>query len=408
MMKKISYALVGATLLMSMAMASDMKPMPALSPKCDFSGFYSGLTFGHASGNSNVKVDPVAFDFALKGMNGGVFLGFGKKLGTSRVYLGIEVAYLRSGEKLETEFSLPPTAAINTAFNTAVTNVAAANAAALNAIVNAAGTAAGTAAAAVALNAIVNAAGSIAATAIVNAVIPPGVAPPGVAAAARVAARGAARANPLNTSLANTIANFAAGATTAAVTNALATVSAAGVPSPTTVAANAARATVATAGGVGVAGVAAVRAAARAAGSAAAAAVRAVAVAAPIPLPVLASGNAELSLKKKSSLEVVARMGIVMNNAMPYVKVGIVNSQFQLKGSVTPATHLAPATSTVNEKMRLNGLVAGAGIDFKVSRNVMMGLGYTYTTYKTFNKNANVENLKPVSHNVMFRLGYAF
>ncbi|MGL4371798.1 MAG: hypothetical protein ACRCTK_04000, partial [Alphaproteobacteria bacterium] len=74
MMKKISYALTGATLLTSAAMASDMPPMPALSTACSFSGFYSGLTFGHASGHSNVKVDPVKLDLALKGMNGGVFL----------------------------------------------------------------------------------------------------------------------------------------------------------------------------------------------------------------------------------------------------------------------------------------------------------------------------------------------
>jgi opacity protein-like surface antigen len=408
MMKKISYALTGATLLTSVTWASDMKPVPALSPKCDFSGFYSGLTFGQASAHSNVKIDPVEFDLAFKGMNGGVFLGFGKKLGTSRLYLGIEAAYLRSGEKLEMEFSLPPSTVINAVMN--------ANAAAAAAAAAAAGTAAGTAASAAAgtaaLNAIANNAGSIAATTIFN--ISRGnsrgnsrISTRAAIRAARAAARADARANPLNIFFANAAANFAAGATTTAVTNALApaTVSATGVPSPATVAANAARATVANAGGGG----AAVRAAARAAGTAAAAAVRAaVRAAAPIPLPVLASGNAELSLKKKSSLEVVARMGIVMNNAMPYVKVGIVNSQFQLKGSVTPATHLVPATYTVNEKIRLNGLVVGAGIDFKVSRSMMMGLGYNYISYKAFTKNADVQSIKPVSHNVMFRLGYAF
>ncbi|MGL4825094.1 MAG: hypothetical protein ACRC4G_02725, partial [Alphaproteobacteria bacterium] len=65
MMKKISYALMGATLLTSAAMASDVTPMPALSPACSFSGFYSGLTFGHASGHSSLKIDPVRFDLAL-------------------------------------------------------------------------------------------------------------------------------------------------------------------------------------------------------------------------------------------------------------------------------------------------------------------------------------------------------
>lgn len=236
MMKKISYALMGATLLTSVAMASDVTPMSALSPACSFSGFYSGLTFGHASGISSLKVDSAKLDLAIKGMNGGVFFGYGKELGTSRVYLGLEAACLMSGEKLEVKFDLPATAA------------------------------------------------------------------------------------------------------------------------------------------------------------------------APV------SGEAKASLKKKSSLEVATRMGIAMNNAMPYVKVGVVNSQFQLKGSVAPsvAAGAALAPVAISEKIRLNGLVVGAGIDLKVSRNMMMGLGYTYTTYKAFTKNSNIEDLKPVSHNVMFRLGYAF
>ncbi|MGL5720520.1 MAG: outer membrane protein, partial [Alphaproteobacteria bacterium] len=200
-----------------------------------FSGFYSGLTIGHASGHSNVKVDPVKLDLALKGMNGGVFLGYGKELGTSRVYLGLEAAYLMSGEKMEAKFDLPATAA------------------------------------------------------------------------------------------------------------------------------------------------------------------------APV------SGEVKASFKKKSSLEVAARMGIAMNNAMTYIKAGIVNSQFQLKGSIAPSVAAAPLVPVAfSEKMRLNGLVVGAGIDLKVSRNMMMGLGYTYTTYKAFNKNPNVKDIKPFSHNVMFRLGYAF
>lgn len=234
-MKKISYALMGATLLTSVAMASDVTPMPALSPVCNFSGFYSGLTFGHASGHSRLKANPVELDFALKGMNGGVFLGYGKELSTSRVYLGLEAAYLMSGEKLETKFNLPATATDRV------------------------------------------------------------------------------------------------------------------------------------------------------------------------------SGEVKASLKKKSSLEVAARVGIAMNNALPYVKVGVVNSQFQLKGSVAPSVAAAPLVPVaVSEKMRLNGLVVGAGIDLKLSRNMMMGLGYTYTTYKHFRKNANIQDVKPVSHNVMFRLGYAF
>ncbi|MGL4824819.1 MAG: outer membrane protein, partial [Alphaproteobacteria bacterium] len=207
--------------------------------------------FGHASGHSSLKIDPVRFDLALKGMNGGVFLGYGKELGTSRVYLGLEAAYLMSGEKMEIKFDLPGTPAV------------------------------------------------------------------------------------------------------------------AGVP---------------------------------AAGGAPAI----------LAAPAVLGDTVELSLKKKNSIEVAARMGIAMNNAMPYIKAGIVNSQFQLKGSVAPSVAAGGAPAPFSEKVRLNGLVVGAGIDLKVSRNVMMGLGYTYTTYKAFEKNANVKNLKPVSHNVMFRLGYAF
>lgn len=233
-MKKISCALMGATLLTSMAMASDASPMPALSPASNFSGFYSGLTFGQGSGHSTIEIDSVKSDFALKGMNGGVFLGYGKELGTSRVYLGLEAAYLMSGEKLEAKFELPGTPRTSKVLGDAV----------------------------------------------------------------------------------------------------------------------------------------------------------------------------EISLKKKRSLEIAARVGVVMNNTMPYIKIGVASSQFQLKGS-----SLIPSggtSSPLDGKKRSNGLVVGTGIDLKISRNMMMGLGYTYTAYKAFTKNANVQDMKPVSHNVMFRLGYVF
>ncbi|MGL4427027.1 MAG: outer membrane protein [Alphaproteobacteria bacterium] len=241
MMKKISYALLGSALLTSVAQAEDATahaPVSASAPTsaCNFSGFYMGLGLGYGGTKHDFKYDgattaggPQTFEvpFASDGLNGGIFAGYGKEMGASRVYLGLEVAYLLSGDKHK--------------------------------------------------------------------------------------------------------------------------------------------------------------------------------------------GQLE-EFKKKDALELALRLGVAMNNALPYLKVGFASSKFEEK--------IITAVPYIHKKSkRLNGFLIGAGVDLKVSRNVMMGLGYTYTMYKEMktgqmsidggttaigpNDFASFKD-KPKSHNMMVRVAYTF
>ncbi|MGL5720299.1 MAG: outer membrane protein [Alphaproteobacteria bacterium] len=246
MMKKISYALLGSALLTSVAQAEDATahaPMSASAPTsaCNFSGFYMGLGLGYgvtkgkhhetymAGGlSSTLNGEPTVMD----GATGGIFAGYGKEMGASRVYLGLEAAYLLSGEKF-------------------------------------------------------------------------------------------------------TYKNDTLG---------------------------------------------------------------------------LAYNH-----KKKDTLELAFRLGVAMNNALPYVKVGFASSKFEL-GTLDGSFKM------VKDSKRANGFLVGAGIDLKVSRNVMAGLAYTYTTYKDVKSKTlhnginpisptdslNIKNGKPTSHAAMLRIAYTF
>jgi outer membrane immunogenic protein len=245
MMKKISYALLGSALLTSVAAqaedATAHAPVSAAAPTsaCNFSGFYMGLGLGYGSTKGDMESTTVTASvptineapMVLNGVTGGIFAGYGKEMGASRVYLGLEAAYLLSGGKFEYENS-----------------------------------------------------------------------------------------------------------------------------------------------------------------------------------------TMEIGMKKKDTLELGLRLGVAMNNALPYVKVGFANSKFEDKTIDTIA-------NSVKESKRLNGFLVGAGIDLKVSRNVMMGLGYTYTMYKDHKSklhadgsgapadatnNVHFKNKKPTSHNAMLRIAYTF
>lgn len=123
-----------------------------------------------------------------------------------------------------------------------------------------------------------------------------------------------------------------------------------------------------------------------------------------------------VELKKKDTFEAAVRLGLAMNNVLPYIKVGFANSKFQTKfeNGENPA-------KVFNQSKRLNGFVVGAGIDMKVSPKLMAGLGYTYTAYKKL-KGKDVtpdggdvvadnylrNGYKPTSHNIMLRVAYTF
>jgi outer membrane immunogenic protein len=251
MMKKISYALLGTALLTSVAAQAEEPTstgsvsVGTSAPACNFSGFYLGLGLGYDSTSGKIEGTSTAAGAStsdnrlsvMKGVNGGVFAGYGKEMGASRVYLGLEASYLLSGEKVNHE-----------------------------------------------------------------------------------------------------------------------------------------------------------------------------------------DLQVTFSTKKKDTLELAFRLGVAMNNALPYVKVGFANSKFEFSSLAYNAA-VPSVFGPFKESKRLNGFLVGTGIDLKVSRNMMMGLGYTYTMYKdqkskqysidgvlapAASDNVSFQNKKPTSHNVMLRAAYTF
>jgi opacity protein-like surface antigen len=345
-MKKISYALLStAFLTTSAAMATDVTSMPALSPSYNFSGVYTGLTLGHTSGGLNVKFDGRKSDLVLKGVNGGVFAGYGKVMGA--FYVGGEVSYTRSGEKA------------NEILNVSYATLEAAKAEV---------TRTGAASAAAEASPEVVAARTTA-----------------VAASERVQQAGERRDEAQERLETATAAAVDAAAVDAAAVDAAAAAAAAEDVDTADAGLVTARQELAEAQGHQETANQALTTATALITAAATAQATVTALATP----------QKLSIKKTDSIEAVARLGVVVNQTtLPYLKVGVVSSQFK----------------SGNVSKRLSGLVVGAGVDFKVSPKVMMGLGYSYATYKKLEtKLAGLPvEVKPVSHNVMVRVAYHF
>lgn len=106
-MKKIALSLISAALLTSSAFAIDYSSyadkaseaqdvassMPA--PSKDFKGFYAGVVAGYGF----VKIPTEEKDLSVKGLNGGLNLGYMAPLGTSGVFLGLDLTLTLNGDK---------------------------------------------------------------------------------------------------------------------------------------------------------------------------------------------------------------------------------------------------------------------------------------------------------------------
>lgn len=114
MKKTTLMSLLGTTLLAGGAFADahmdpgcQPQPQPVSNPCC-FSGMYVGAAIGYGSHKARTEqvltLNSVVAarhknDLSLDGINGGVFLGYGKEFGCSRVYLGLELGYFFDGAK---------------------------------------------------------------------------------------------------------------------------------------------------------------------------------------------------------------------------------------------------------------------------------------------------------------------
>lgn len=112
------------------------------------------------------------------------------------------------------------------------------------------------------------------------------------------------------------------------------------------------------------------------------------------------------ALKRKNSFILAGRLGYVMNsNLLPYVKLGWDNASFEQKttGSVT-------AANNISKSKRINGFVAGLGLDALVGQNFMVGGEWSYTFYSktTLVGGATNNSSTPRIADFKVRLGYKF
>lgn len=101
-MKKITYALLASTFLVSAASAEADSSASADPKTCaNFNGFYAGWLIGYGSGSGNTKsytTDPAGAirsnnsQISIDGWNTGITAGYGKAMG-NKVYLGLDLNY---------------------------------------------------------------------------------------------------------------------------------------------------------------------------------------------------------------------------------------------------------------------------------------------------------------------------
>lgn len=93
-----------------------------------------------------------------------------------------------------------------------------------------------------------------------------------------------------------------------------------------------------------------------------------------------ASANFTTEARLKQSFQLVGRLGYVLWRAMPFLKLGWDNSdwEFHAKGTITPG----PIVLDNKRHKRINGIAYGAGIDISLTNHILAGLEYTRVDFK--------------------------
>lgn len=109
------------------------------------------------------------------------------------------------------------------------------------------------------------------------------------------------------------------------------------------------------------------------------------------------TGRKSFSLDKSDSLQATGRAGLRFLNALPFIRLGLDNSRW--RGSVF----------TVESHERLNGFLAGVGVDVIVHPHVFFGVEYDHTVFDNFivtESLINSLNFKPKHSTGRLRLAY--
>lgn len=124
------------------------------------------------------------------------------------------------------------------------------------------------------------------------------------------------------------------------------------------------------------------------------------------------TANVAYKTRLENSLQLAAKLGWVIGNALPFIKLGWDNSQWKINGK---ANFIPSVGQTIvvrgSKNKRLNGFLWGAGIDLLMVRNISLGLEYTGTaagSQKMIQRGSNSISIKPQYNKFALTAKYIF
>lgn len=120
------------------------------------------------------------------------------------------------------------------------------------------------------------------------------------------------------------------------------------------------------------------------------------------------TANASYKVRLENSLQLAAKLGWVIGQALPFIKLGWDNSQWDVKGI---ANFGQSAAIRGSKDKRFNAFLWGAGVDFLAVRNFALGFEYTGTaagSKKMIQKNGNSISIKPQYNKFALTAKYIF
>jgi opacity protein-like surface antigen len=123
---------------------------------------------------------------------------------------------------------------------------------------------------------------------------------------------------------------------------------------------------------------------------------------------ITANANASYKVRLENSLQLAAKMGWVIDQALPFIKLGWDNSQWKVRGT---ANFGQSFTALGSKSKRLNAFLWGAGVDFLVVRHFTFGLEYVGTaagSQKMIQQGGNSISIKPQYNKFALTAKYIF
>ena len=124
------------------------------------------------------------------------------------------------------------------------------------------------------------------------------------------------------------------------------------------------------------------------------------------------TADASYKARLENSLQLAAKLGWVIGNALPFIKLGWDNSQWDVKGTARFIPSVGQTFVARGSKdKRFNALLWGVGVDFLAVRNFAVGFEYTGTAAGSKNmiqNNGNTISIKPQYNKFALTAKYIF